>query len=1188
MNHKAHGPNGKLVGSRADDEVIADLVIAYDEALHTGNTLPDETTNEAELDPQVRERLETAKECLSLIERVRQLRQKETEILPGGVAAFFAGNAYSVTGDLRRIGRFEIIRELGRGSHGVVFLARDPALSREIALKVPRAEAILTPQLRSRFLREGKAAARLNHPNILPVHEAGEAGPICYLVQSYCAGLSLAAWLARETDSVPCELAARIVAELADGVDHAHQQGVLHRDIKPANVMLDPLAGATEDIATKNLSGLKICERRLAFTPKLTDFGLAKSLDDDPNTSATLGALGTAVYMPPEQAAGQLSLVGPRSDVYSLGALLYEILTRRPPIVGANQLETLRLIASEDPLPIRGLRPDVPSELEAICLKCLEKPPDQRFATAGDLAADLRRFMNGDAVTASPQGPLRRMLRRLRRQRARSIFGGVAMMLLTAGLVLSLTLMISSNRHGSTRQHAPPVDLQADYVAGLDGVAQGYLDSIDNRGDTKAAVRQLDKFLEYHRPEPGQADYRGFEWHYLWRLCHPEKVAKPFPKLFELKGHKGEIYYVSFSPDGRLLATAGQDRVGRIWETATGKLHATIVGHTNDVNWISFHPQAWWNRQVVTAGDDKTVRIWNCDTGKPDAVLSTVDARAVAVEVILVGDGHQPESHYEIVCGDDAGRLWSWDWGTRRVLHSTRAHAGRIQAICPFRTGGWWITASNDGSALTWSGASDASIHSHLMDAPISTVSCNSESTLVAFGVGRSLREMGAAQQRDAVGRQLGAQIAVTDLQTGTNWLTLIGPGSRVYESVRFCPGRCELVAASRNCDPQKGEQPLLLWDLPTRKYWKPIEGDHPACWCAALSPDGARLATAGTDGIVRVWDSSELPAGTRLPGSDGEPERPVGSIRYSPDGRRLLVPHWSLGLPGRGDSFVLWDMTGERPKPLDTERTMEKQFGSPAAGFSGDGRRIAVADLHASGKRFAGEIRVLEADSLGEIARSSGYDGVFRCLVMSHDGRTIAAITRDDPWKNARLYVWNIDQPAAKLFRQGEAIHFLTAALSPDGKLLATNEERVELFEFPSMRPVASLPFQLGICGAIAFSPDGKTLATGGEGGIIHLWDLGMGKNRADLRSDGHAILSLAFSPDGTRLASGLAGTPRVDLWHLKSGKRMAPLALPSDSQSVGDLAFSPDQRTLAAAGIGGAGCVFLFSLEPVDGHRE
>jgi WD40 repeat protein len=669
-------------------------------------------------------------------------------------------------------------------------------------------------------------------------------------------------------------------------------------------------------------------------------------------------------------------------------------------------------------------------------------------------------------------------------------------------------------------------------------------------------------------------------------------VARPFPKLFDLKGHKGEVYFVTFSPDGTLLATAGQDHTARIWDATTGKLHCTLTGHGEDVNWISFHALAWYTRWVATASDDKTVRIWNCDTGKCLGVLSTGQSKAVAAEIIgldrydhATGEGRKPA--YEIVAGDHAGRMHVWDFSTLKELLLTQAHSARIEAITPFREG-CWITASDDGTAWEWSGASGARLREHAFDAAIYSVACNSDSTLAAFAIGRSRNETGVVYRHDASGQQIGAQIAIDNLRTGTPWLALTGPGTRGYESVRFFPGRCLLIAASRNSDPQKGAQSLLVWDPPTQEYWAPVEESHPACWCAALSADGSRLATAGTDGIVRVWDSSELPTGTRLPGSFGAPERSVGSLRYSPDGRNLLITHANLGFPGRGDSFVLWDVAGKRPKLLHADATPASQQGSLAAGFSRDGRLIAVADTQLSGTQFEGGIRVLEADSRREVARSSGYDGVFRSLVLSDDGRTVAAATRHEPPTSARLYVWNTDQPAPKLFRQGHGIHFLTMVLSPDGKLLATNEDRVELFEFPSMRSIATLPFQLGICGAIAFSPDGKTLAAGGEAGIIHLWNLATHTHRADMRSDGHAILSLAFSPDGTRLAAGLAGTPRVDLWHIKSGKRLAALALPSDSQSVGDLAFSPDQRTLAAAGMGGTGCAFLFPLGPVEDMAE
>jgi eukaryotic-like serine/threonine-protein kinase len=1180
-------PNDEL-----DSDELLSRIVEFDEALASGQTLDlagDPTLTE--LPDPTRKRLRRVLGCLEFLDEVRRVQRGMKGIGKAPDNGEKSLRDLPDAGELRlKVGRFDVVRELGRGGHGVVFLANDPILCRQVALKVPRPEFILSPGMGRRFVEEAQASSALDHPNIIKVFDAGSDRAISFIAQELCAGPSLAEWLRESTEVNPIN-AAMIVRDLACGVEHAHQRGVLHRDLKPANVLLQPVEGAKEQGTGKSWQELGLDSRRadgrssLHFTPKLADFGISKVFDEEADRTATAtgAAIGTVSYMSPEQAAGRTSQIGPQSDIYGLGAILYELLTGRPPFELDSRVSTLqRVIADEPPAP-RSLRPSVPRDIEAICLKCLEKLQADRYASADAVAADLDRFLAGETVSVRPVARLVRSVRRLRRLplSTQISLGAIALLV---GLVASMLLIWAAPRAGTTGQTGQSVNDEAEYLGGIERVSQGYFDAVANRGDTKTAVRELDAFLERHGPHPNRADYRGFEWHYLWRLCHPEKVAEPFPKLLELKGHRGEVYFASFSPDGTLLATAGQDHIGRIWETATGKLRATLVGHTDDVNWISFHPQNWWNRRVLTASDDKTIRIWDCDTGKPEGILSTGDKRAVAVEVILVGYEHQPESHYEIAAGDDAGRLWCWDWGTRRLLHSTPAHAGRVQALCSSRPGGWWITASSDGSAREWNGSTGTSFRAHVMDAGIYTVSCNSEATLVAFGAGRPDRERGVAYQSDAIGRHLGAQIRIDDLLTGTQWFTLAAPVTNTYDSVRFLPGRSLVIAAGRNCDPKKKEEPVLLWDLATRESWKPMQGDHPACWCASPSVDGTRLATAGTDGIVRIWDSSVLPGGTRLPGSFGQPNRHVGSVRYSPDGRELLVSYANLGLPGSGDSFILWDVTGKRPKPLHAESTPADQAGSLAAGFSRDGRFIAVAVTHLSDKLVSSEIRILEADSLREIRHSSGYDGFVLSLVISDDGRTVAVATQDQSRSNARLYVWNGDQSKPKLFRASNGAHFLTTVLSPDGKFLATNEDRVELYKFPSMRLAATLPIKLGNCGTIAFAPDGETLAAGGENGIIHLWDVSKGTKCVELRSDGHAILSLAYSPDGTRLAAGLAGAPRVDLWHLKSGKRLATLAIPTDSQSVGDLVFSPDQRTLVAAGVGGTGCVFMFPLGPID----
>ncbi len=333
---------------------------------------------------------------------------------PADPAAFHAaldGANDSPLGDHppRQLGRFQIVRELGRGGLGVVFLARDPLDDRQIALKVPRPEAVFTPDLRRRFAREANATLRLKHPNLVPIHEIGASGPIAYIVAAYCPGPSLAAWLATRSDRVGPAVAARIVVQLADGIAYAHSQGVLHRDLKPGNVLLemDDEARAPEGSNTA-----------LGFTPKIIDFGLARVGNPTDGATRTGAALGTPGYMSPEQAEGRVGDVGPATDVYGLGTILYELLTGEPMFRSTSDADVLRKVISYQPVRPRRSRPDLPPDLEAICLKCLEKEPTLRYAGADALGDDLRRFLAGEPTRARPRGPLihwlSRAFRRLR------------------------------------------------------------------------------------------------------------------------------------------------------------------------------------------------------------------------------------------------------------------------------------------------------------------------------------------------------------------------------------------------------------------------------------------------------------------------------------------------------------------------------------------------------------------------------------------------------------------------------------------------------------------------------------------------------------------------------------------------------------------------------------------------------
>jgi tetratricopeptide (TPR) repeat protein len=396
--------------SEASDDDLASILAECDEALAQGS-LP--AIDQAEAQSPDQARLLKSLKCVRILRGM--WRRPHSTILP---AEPRTGPA---TPTPRKIGRFTIVRELGHGGFGIVYLAIDPTVARPVALKVPRPDLHLTSQLLERFRQEARAAGALDHPNIVPVYEAGEVDSISYIAAAFCPGMSLARWLEDRKEPVPMRLAAELVAQLADGVENAHSRNILHRDIKPANVILWCADSDKPETASTLL-------------PKITDFGLAKSLIADRKTELTAAGaiLGTPNYLAPEQTEAGRRPIGPAVDIYGLGAILYEMLTRRAPFASDSVLETLRQVRFDEPISPRQLRAQVPRDLETICLKCLEKNPHRRYGTAAALAADLRRFTHDEPIQARPVSPVERLMRWCRRN---PLAAGLA-----AGLMLAIVV----------------------------------------------------------------------------------------------------------------------------------------------------------------------------------------------------------------------------------------------------------------------------------------------------------------------------------------------------------------------------------------------------------------------------------------------------------------------------------------------------------------------------------------------------------------------------------------------------------------------------------------------------------------------------------------------------------------------------------------------------------------------------
>ena len=372
----------------ADEERLLDMLVEYDRSLADGTLSPVETQKPADVTAEIADQLARGKHLLELLATIGDGRDDDEMSLsgyshvdaapsPGSPEDLFA-LFHSSSQAPRQLGRFVVLRELGVGGHGVVLLAFDPVLKRNVALKVPRSEDLVSAAMRRRFLREARAAARLTHPNLVSVYEVGEVGPVGYIASAYCTGPSLATWLKEQDQPLAPRLAADLIVQLAEAMQYAHGQGVLHRDIKPSNVLLEPLPAGSEAAESTN--------RSFPFVPKLVDFGLAK-LEGIPGTDTLSGvAMGTPGYMAPEQVEGRLDEIGAATDVYGLGLVLYECLTGQRPFVGNSDADTMQRILTEEPTPPSRLRDRIGADIEAICLKCLEKSPGRRYASARRLS----------------------------------------------------------------------------------------------------------------------------------------------------------------------------------------------------------------------------------------------------------------------------------------------------------------------------------------------------------------------------------------------------------------------------------------------------------------------------------------------------------------------------------------------------------------------------------------------------------------------------------------------------------------------------------------------------------------------------------------------------------------------------------------------------------------------------------
>ena len=713
---------------------------------------------------------------------------------------------------LPSLGKYQLLERIGRGSFGVVYKACNTELDKIVAVKVPRSGTFTTRDDEDRFIREARSAAQLSHPGIVIVHDAGRTEDTPYIVSEYVEGLTLASTLTGRAFSF--RESAELVAQVAEALEHSHQQGVVHRDLKPSNIMLERTASpasvegeasetatqhATKTIRSKDAgashrSGSRVSGWHLStleFRPRLMDFGLARREQGETTITLEGQVLGTPAYMSPEQARGEGHRVDGRSDIYSLGVILYELLAGERPFRGNTQM-LLHQVLHEEPRPPRQLNHRIPRDLETICLKCLQKEPHRRYATAAELVGDLLRWLNGEPITARPVSALQRGWLWTRRNPVVASLIALVMFVLVAGSMISTFFAIQSHRHAvATEQKAAEILQQ--FIRAEQQTKRAEEQSERAEKQTKRAESETLRSEQLLYPaliaraqaewnagnvagarqalNACRRDFRGWEYDYLHALINSNQQT--------ILGHRGCAKSVAYSPDGRRIVSgsgvAGQWAELKLWDVQTKEQIRSLEGHTDVVWGVTYSPDG---RHIASASQDKTVRVWDAETGK---ALLTFDGHTKPVTCVAFSpDGKRIASgggEYKRL--DQPAELLVWDSESGRELLRLEGHVGQVRCVV-FSPDGQTIRSGDDGGTLKLWDAGDGR--------EIRTIP-GAEGAVFSLAISPSGEAFAAGVSRN---------VKVFERKTGQLRLTLEG-NTHDVTSVAYSPDGKWIVSASKD-----------------------------------------------------------------------------------------------------------------------------------------------------------------------------------------------------------------------------------------------------------------------------------------------------------------------------------------------------------------------------------------------------
>jgi WD40 repeat protein len=958
-----------------------------------------------------------------------------------------------------RLEGYRILAEIGRGGMGVVYRAFQHRLNRLVAIKMILAGQLANPEDRVRFQLEGELLGRLHHPNFVQVYEVGTlevAGGAVqpYLVLEHVDGGSLKNKLTERP--LDYREAARLVLVLARAMEAAHAQGIVHRDLKPANVLIDRDG-----------------------TLKITDFGLAKELSGGASLTPAGATLGTPGYMAPEQARG--GMVGPGVDVYALGAILYELLTGRPPFVGDTPVVVVLQVLQQPPSPLRQLRPGIPRDLEVICLKCLEKEVGRRYPRAADLARDLECWLENRPIRARPAGKLERVSKWARRHPLPAALIAFLVLSLILGSAVSTYYGVTAMRRAAEAQDALDKEAEAHRRADKATEAVRWERYLAEIAAASNAMRLSNVGPARRALEGAPAHYRNWEWLYLRSQLDGAGGV--------LDGHKGRVFGISFSPDGKRLASASDDRTVRLWDVRAGKEVAALRIPSGFVSGVHFSPDG---SRLVSG--TSLVRLWDATTGD---LRWEATSNGNAMCPIW-----SPDGRFLAACGAD-GLMRVWDAATgHEVFSKPCSTERRLVAFSPDSR--HVAAAQKDYFIQIWEVATgnrtvELRGHRHTCSA----MSYSSDGQRIATG-------------------SIFPENEVRLWNAGTGEVIEVGKGHvNEVTALRFSSDGYILASGSM-------DQTIRLWDGTNGRPRAALEGHTGSVNALAFGPDGTRLVSASADQTLRLWH----PADGRLLGVLCGHTSGVNAVAFAPRGGLIAsssddgtVRIWDPALVARngvlrGHTSFVYDVA-----------------------FNPAGTEVASA-------AWDHTVRVWDLATGRERAVLTHTDAVLPALAYSPDGRKIAVVVREQGiwlWDLATRKPTRLWTGFA-----GTKWGDVRLAFHPQGTLLAwgSMEGPVRLWDLAKGRGAAVLPGSPSGTRDVAFRPDGHQLAAASPDGTVRLWDIASRRQQAVLHGspDTHRIV---YSADGRLLAAG-AGDKTVRIWAVATGKEVGVVVLGSTVYSV------------------------------------